>query len=501
MKNLIKSTSTICKIMMLLLIKSQMEATVSGLPVGAKYIALGGQVSVTEDVYSVYYNPACVDYIEQQQVAAEYTMMFLGLSDGISRGFFGYGLPTKKYGSFGLYWNILQGGSLYSENVFAFVYSKKRILSYLPSLSLGIRPKVYVITYGRVEVYDNDGMYVSDNDTAFAKNGNSKSVMSLDIGFSYQLAQNYILGLQINDVTKPNISLFNKQDVVVPMKILVGLANVNKIYGLNLDVGFKNIDMIISAGAQIKLLNEKLRLYGSVKYTSRNYKTKSVSLVEPSVGAEFVFDGVNVAYAFNYPISGIDVFGNHTVSISYRFGPVVKLPEDTSALYAKIDNLEQQLKQKDAEIEELKRKLDELLKKPLPKEVKPEVKPPVQPPAEKPQEKQLTPKERYESLWKRYTEMKDQMSFVDRIKTVETIIKQFKGQTDITAAQKELNELTKQKEAMNKELQTSKNYYLKLKSANVPKSELRTVLERIKKKYEGYGLDVNWIDEELKQLE
>lgn len=493
-------------ILWILTILSPLYSTITGLPVGAKYIALGGQVSLVEDVYSVYYNPACVDYTTQHQLAAEYTGMFVGLPENISRAFLGYVLPTKKVGSLGFCWTSLNTAGLYSENTVAVVYSKQKLLSYLPQLSAGIRAKFYHISYGKLDgVYDNNGWWSLGTDSAL-KDKSSKLALSLDLGFSYKLAQNYVLGLYINDVNQPNISLFDSPDVVVPLKIVFGIANINPVYGLNLDISFKDKDFVGAAGVQYKL-SKKLTLYGSGKFTLRSYTDKTVSLIEPSFGIEFSFDGFNISYAFNYPLSGLDVFGNHTMSVTYKFGPVIKLPEDTAVLYAKIDSLEKQLKQKDAEIEELKKKLDELLKKPLPveKPTKEKVAPPPTPtpipPAKPPEEKkELTPKEQYESLFNRYLEMKEQLPFVERIKTVETIIKQFKDKTDVTAAKKELDALLKQQKQIETEVQTSKSYYYKLKSSGADKKTLTDLLNRIKKKYTGYGVDLNWVEEELKQL-
>ncbi len=508
-KNLAKIFSSAVYILyVLLLLSPPLSCTTTALPVGAKYIALGGMVNYCDDVYSVYYNPASVDSVSQHQVAVEYTGMFVGLPESISKAFLGYAMPTQKIGSFGIYWTNLQASAYYSENTLAFIYSKNRVFT--KRLSIGLRPKIYYISYGKQDgIYNNDGFYSSGVDTALA-NKNSKVAFGIDFGVNFAFAQNYVLGLQLGDINKPNVSLFNTPDVVLPMKILFGVANINKTYGLNLDIGLKDKDFVGAFGVQYKILNDKLRLYGSLKFTSRSYKTKSVGLIEPSFGAEFIFDGFNIAYAFNYPLAGLELFGNHTVSISYKFGPVVKLPEDTAPLYAKISKLEERLKQKDAEIEELKRKLDELLSKPSPAgkpkkkeekpKIQPELKPQEQPPAEKKLE-EITPKEKYEYLWNRYTAMKEQLTLADRIKTVDTLIKQFKGQADISKAQKELTELLKlQKEAAN-ELQTSKNYYFKLKAGGTSKTELKSMLEKIKKRFEGYGLDINWVDEELKKLE
>jgi len=481
----------------LTLISSSVFCTTTGLPVGAKYIALGGQVSVCDDVYSVYYNPASADLVQQQQVAAEYTGMMLGLPDSIGKSFLGYLFPTKKVGSFGFYWTNLAASTLYYEHTFAFVYSKQKII--LPRLSLGIRPKVYYISYGKPDgVYDNNGMWQSTTDSAL-ENKSSKLSFGIDLGFVYQLAQNYAIGLQIENINQPNISLFDNSDVVIPTKFLLGITNINPKYGLNLDFGLKSYDILTSFGLQYKMLNDKLRLYSSIKLTIRSYTEKTVSLIEPSAGVEYVFDGFNIAYAFNLPLSGIDSFGNHTVSVSYKFGPVVKLPEDTTVLYAKIDKLEQQLREKEQEIEQLKKKLDELLSKPLQKEEKLK-KPEVKPKEKVEEKKEMTPKQQYEELFNRYLSKKEEMPLVEQIKVVDTIIKQFKDKTDVSSAQKELNSLLKQQKAANDELQMSKSYYYKLKSAGTSPAELKVLLERIKKKYDGYGLDLKWIDEELQKL-
>jgi len=505
-----KGSTLFLLVYLLILISSSVFCTTTGVAVGAKYIALGGQVAVCDDVYSVYYNPASADFVVQQQAAAEYTSMMVGLPDSIGKSFLGYLFPTKKVGSFGFYWTNLTASSLYSENTLAFVYSKQKIL--LPRLSLGVRPKIYYISYGKPDgVYDGNGIWQAGTDSAL-DNKSSKMSFGIDLGFVYQLAQNYAIGFQVENINQPNISLFDNPDVVIPTKFLLGITNINPNYGLNLDFGYKSAEILTSVGLQYRMLNNKLRLYSSVKLTVRNYTQKTVSLIEPSAGVEYVFDGFNISYAFNFPFSGVDTFGNHTVSVYYRFGSVIKLPEDTSVLYAKIENLEKQLKQKDEEIEQLKKKLDELLSKPLPKEEKPkkpEVKPkevvPPTPTEIKPKEKveekkELTPKQQYEELFNRYLDKKEEISVIERIKVLETIIKQFKDKTNVSSAQKELNELLKQQKAANEELQMSKNYYYKLKSAGTSPAELKVLLERMKKKYDGYGFDLRWIDEELQKL-
>ena len=474
-------------------------SSVSDISVGAKYISLGGLGATnTDDVYGTYYNPAMLDLIDKHQIAAEYTGMFLGLSENISHTFFSYAIPSKNYGSYGIYYKNFSASSYYSENIFALVYGKKGILKSLDRIDLGLRFKgIYLVYKPEDGVYTDEGIFVDQKDSIFSQT-NSKVVFSIDFGLNYNLADNYRLGLLINDILEPNVSLINTEGVVIPRKIVFGVSNINTSYGLNLDFGIKEKDFIAVFGVQ-KKFNVPLKLFSSIKLTSRNYSYRTITLLEPSLGMEYNFDGISVSYAFNYPISGIDTFGNHTVSFLYRFGKVVKFKEDTIKLKETIDDLSQKIKEKDLEIEELRKKLDELLKQP-PKLSTKQVKADVTKEIPKIVLDSQTPQQKYDSLLNAYFDRKEKISFMDKMKVLETIIKQFKGSLDISRAQKEYDELLKEKDAMTREYEQSKSYYLRLKSRGAGITELLGVLNRMIDKYVLYGIDISWAKDEKEKI-
>jgi hypothetical protein len=474
-------------------------ASLTELPVGAKYIALGGLGTTnTDDVYSVYYNPALLDIVDRHQIAAEYTGLFLGLNDTISHTFFAYAIPSKSYGSFGVYIENFSADGYYNEMTFALSYGKSEILKSLERLDLGLRIKGTNLSYNPDEVvYTNDGLSFDGKDSMFL-NTSSKFVFSIDLGLNYNLADNYKFGILLKDILEPNVSLINTDGVVIPRKIIFGVSNINPSYGLNLDFEVKDKDFVTTFGVQ-KKFKIPLTLLSSIKYTSRNYSYKTVQLIEPSFGLEYNFDGIKISYAFNYPLSGIDVFGNHTISFLYKFGNVIKFKEDTRELREKVESLNKQLQEKDLEIEQLRKKLDELLSQPT-KQAQKSVS------EEKAKEipkivlETQTPQEKYNALLKAYFDRKEKLTFVDKLKVIETLVKQFKGTVDVSKAQKEYDELRKEQEAMINEYEQSRSYYLRLKSRGGGISELLGVLNRMIEKYSDYGIDVQWAKDEKEKI-
>ncbi|MEO0260068.1 MAG: hypothetical protein ABIM77_04935, partial [candidate division WOR-3 bacterium] len=69
-------------------------------PVSARILSLAKSGSaLTEDMSSVYFNPACLAYINPQQIVFSDALLPLGST----MGWFGYARPTKDFGNFGIH--------------------------------------------------------------------------------------------------------------------------------------------------------------------------------------------------------------------------------------------------------------------------------------------------------------------------------------------------------------------------------------------------------------
>src|SRR5579862_1871021 len=96
-------------------------AAFSPVAVGARAAGMGEAVTAgSDDVYSLYYNPAGLAQLNRPELGAYYSRLFAGLSDGsnISQSFVGYGHPLgplASHGSLGIDYMALDLSGLYKE--------------------------------------------------------------------------------------------------------------------------------------------------------------------------------------------------------------------------------------------------------------------------------------------------------------------------------------------------------------------------------------------------
>jgi len=504
-------------------------AAFENIGIGARPAGLAGAYSALgSDSYSLLYNPAGIGLVAKAEISAQYNKLYVGLTDNSSLGYAYVGgvqpiRTTKNVASVGLgYLNFALEG-LYSENTIVLGLASPALIN---KFSFGLNLKYLTIGYGSTEetnnALSNQALPTGNPDKLFAEHGNSLGTVSFDVGLIYRPAKNYSLGLAINDLTSPNISLANIPEVVLPQTIRFGLGHSGQTYALAADLVSRRDDFQIAAGGE-KSFGEKFVLRGGVNFSNQQYSNLAV-------GFGFIGEkknepgGFNLDYALLYPLSGVKgTLGSHRISLTMKFGPPLEETGDVAELRAKLER-EQKLRQeqekktkenekalKEAreEVERLRRELDKLLKiKPTREVTAPaapvtpaEAAPPIQPAAPT----VITDKEKvrqdYQNAWAQYQKNFASMNLPQRVKYLEKMLADYRGITDVTAAQQEYTIMKQEWDAQNKYYRDSLTFYRKMVDKGVSKQERINILQRMIKKYGDIGVDVSDLKKELEMLQ
>jgi len=292
----------------------------SQLPTGAKYIALGGMTAAAvDDVYALCYNPAQLNALRSLQMAAEFTGMFVGTEGAPSKGFVAVGYPVKNIGIFGVYGNILDADGLYQECLFGAGYSYDDCFG-VRGLGLGGTLKYFrYAVQAPGAVYDGNGIAISgDVGDPLLANGTSKAVFSCNLGALYRFDPHWSAGLGVDDLFEPNISLVNTPGVVLPRHIYAGVSAKFGPMGYNFDLGAVDNSYSAALGIQ-RSFSIPASVFASFKYTWRRYAARTIELSEPALGVSYSFEDFTLLYSVQYPLNGNVAFGDHTLSLVYKF--------------------------------------------------------------------------------------------------------------------------------------------------------------------------------------
>ena len=346
--------------------------------IGARPAAMGGAyTAIADDVYSVYYNPAGLSLVPRMEFTTQYSQLYTGLWDksNLNYSFLGLAQPLmfkRDFGTVGLSVLNFTAGSLYRESTITLSYGRNFKIGGIRKLDVGFNVKSLTIGYGTDEyTYDSlndDGITHSLQggaaraDSLFEKYGFSKSAVAIDIGVKYALFTNYKLGLMISNINEPGIALDSTSDAKLPRMINLGFAHNGKGYLVSVDYMSRQVNKVsdsrISIAAE-KLLPMGFGLRSSVALGSRE-------LTNFAVGFGYQSSGLQIDYALEYPISGIkSTMGNHKVSLTLKFGPVMHVPEEAGALQVALEKEQKARAQTEVALaeknKELEKKLHELI--------------------------------------------------------------------------------------------------------------------------------------------
>ena len=302
---------------------------------GARPLGMGNAfVAVADDANTVLYNPAGLAQLKREEATLTYSQLYVGI-DGLSSGFASYVRPiNRKYGSFGIGWYNFTTKDLYNENTILLSYGYQ-ILSQQPILFGGLNLKYLAKEYKTNEWTAVNPVFAS---------GTTADGYSIDLGLLCKVNKMLSLGLSIENINQPDISLQSTDKV--PMSYRVGAAyklkELGPVNSLTITLEDANISKTnaIRAGAEGWFMENTLA-------ARLGFSNRDISL-----GAGYVFkikdsDG-QLDYAFISPLNFIDsVSGTHRISLGLKFG---ELLEESDGY----DEEEEEAEGEEEEVEEAK---------------------------------------------------------------------------------------------------------------------------------------------------
>jgi hypothetical protein len=477
--------------------------------VSARSTALGGICAASsDDVYSIYQNPAGLNSLQRTEFGIEYSKDHMGLTDGSDLGysFIGVAQPLKfkkDYGTLGVGWLRFDLAGLYSENTFILSYARTLMEQ---RLGFGISLKSLGIAYGSDEYtmnsLDSSGNTTSQPDALFAKYGTAKSNFDADLGLQYDLFKNYRLGLAVLNITEPNMALDTTQEARIPRTYKLGIMHNTKTSLFSIEGLFKteNSQSVWKmAGGAETTFDFGLALRGGLAIS--NQETTDVS-----IGIGYKLQDTQFDYALIYPMAGIkNSFGTHRLSLVLKFGPAVRAFDEAKYNRLVEIQIKERVKAEDSlaaankELAALKAKLQETLdasKETFKKKV-------ASTPAEEKPEKAETLsdiKRSYLADLKQYKKAAQSSSLKSRRNSIKNLIETYKNKLDTAEAEQELKNVNDEYTAQASFYQDSMSYYRKMANKGISAEERADILKRIVDKFKPLGIETLEAEDELNKL-
>lgn len=319
--------------------------------------ALGG------DVHSLFHNPAGLAYLNRKEFSSSYSRLFTGLDDNsnIYNSQFIYGQPTSARGSLGFGWLEMALDDLYRERTLSAGYG--HLLK--DNLAIGASLKQLRVTQEAPPVsYNDSGSASGAADPVFA-NGNSAAGIGADLGVLYEPTAGYSLGLSLQNINQPKVSLADPDRV--PALVRLGLARRTPSLLIASELRSQEAirgvrDYQAALGAEMWLRqgkNSSFALRGSLAYGSRKLR-------QFALGLGYRVTDIQMDYAFQTPLGGIsfgDTGGTHRLSLSMRFGGMAARKISWTMGGAPVAAELEETRQRTAKAEERVQALQEQIKK------------------------------------------------------------------------------------------------------------------------------------------
>src|SRR3989339_99093 len=283
---------------------------------GVRPSSIGGAfTALSDDANAIFYNPAGLYRLKNNELTASYGKFYWGLTDGsnIANSDILYVNPFGKYGAVGMGIYSLSLDSLYSERIIMFSYG----LRIVPKLGFGATMKSLTHVFGSDEytenAIDDTGNALGMTDDVFAA-GKSKSKLSSDIGLFYRPESRYNLGFVIQNINSPSVGLIETDTVEKTLR--AGFSYSPRTSNLVLEMISKinNTDFI--AGFEKYFSKRIFALRGGMVFGSKELRRLSLGFgIKKSI--------YKIDYALLYPLTGINnTYGTHKLAFSIVFGPV-----------------------------------------------------------------------------------------------------------------------------------------------------------------------------------
>lgn len=175
----------------------------------ARFLALGkAGNAITEDMSSVYFNPAGLAYINPQQLIFSDAILPLGGR----MGWFGYARPTKEYGNFGIHFTGLYAGKMEITDIWG-----QKAGETFSDLNL-----LTSLTYAK-EIFYNVGAGISYKLLYKKISEWGGFGQGLDLGFLFLGNNPFSFGLAFQNVIPPRIKLIEEKERY-PLSVRGGFA-------------------------------------------------------------------------------------------------------------------------------------------------------------------------------------------------------------------------------------------------------------------------------------
>jgi len=502
------------------------ETSVSGRAAG-----LGGiYVSACDDASSIYHNPAGLAFMDRAEFTAQYSRLYIGLSDNSNLGysFLGVAQPLgSDAGTLGIGWLRFELTGLYSEDTMMISYARDGSFlnkSWANKVTFGANLKYLRLSYGQdpysLNALDNFGNASGARDSLFAHYGTSKDNMDADIGMQYRIGDNYKIGMMIENLTEPNLALQPGVSAPLWRTYKLGITHTGKSYLALVDFMFKKFNDTTDwevAPAGEKWVSKSVALRGSLNIGSRE-------LVNVSCGVGYKIDNFQIDYAMIYPLSGIQgTIGDQRISFLFRFGPVIHLADASEKMMKKYNEEKQahaftkkKLQEANAELEKLRSEMELQLSMPAP--VVPVSKkihsaalapsttahaqaPAIAPKPEAAQKVSADSTAQYLKELNQYRATAQELTIPQRLAKIDAIIKKYRSELNLSEAQQERAVLINEQKAQGKYFKDSLDYYRSMAKYGIKKEEKMDILKRMISKYKGMGIDISEAQKEIDKIE
>ncbi|MBN2542354.1 type IX secretion system membrane protein PorP/SprF [bacterium] len=295
--------------------------------IGARPLGMGRTfVAIADDGNAPLWNPAGMSFYNERVLTGMFSRLYWGVNnDAIGEGFLGYVHHFRRLGSAGVTVRQLFS-NLRRDTYVTLSYSK----ALHPKFSLGVNGRLlrYEIVEGNIDYNppytDPTDIIDPRQDPLFLDNGWNKIGFTADVGMFYKINRNLTSGLEVSNLTEPNMTL-------------AGVSNVGKAYPLTVRFGFayRYQDFLIPS-IDFRYINQELdggnqfKPHIGVEWWFMNNLLAARTGYNPE---EYSFGftyrskrglDLQIDYAFIYPLSdlGTEVGAtSHKLSASLRFLP------------------------------------------------------------------------------------------------------------------------------------------------------------------------------------
>ncbi|MBN1385022.1 MAG: hypothetical protein JW983_09105 [Elusimicrobia bacterium] len=293
---------------------------------GARPAGMGGAyTAVSDDSNGMLYNPAGICQLKNVEVNFMHAELYTGLREvDLGLKYAAIVCPAGKVGTFGANWANFVSADQYKEDTLSLTYAA-------PLTKQDATPKVFC----GINVKQLRHAYVLDQrtetDPVFAE-GDSKSAITADFGLWLEAFSDdphrISLGVVVKNMTQPDVGL--KTEDIVPSELRLGIAykvirwgkvknfltSIDGVYRKQ-EWGTTSDKVNLHIGSEAWFFDEFLGFRIGSNYTEL---TSGVSF-KISIWDKF---RTQLDYAFMWPLQIQESMGSHRISLSCRFGPLVK---------------------------------------------------------------------------------------------------------------------------------------------------------------------------------